>query len=117
MIGPAPATSIASPAGLESSYYYAAVAAGEQKLPVAPPPKIPLRPSVDASQGEAELQVAASAGCEGLTRMASGTVREDLDRKGQDSYYYAHDRTTQFVVPTVPKRLHPDGSMTPWDGK
>lgn len=36
---------------------------------------------------------------------------------GSDSYYYAHDRKTDFTVPTVPKKLNADGSLTPWDGK
>ena len=36
---------------------------------------------------------------------------------GEDSYYYAHDRQTDFTVPTVPQKLNPDGSLTPWDGK
>ena len=47
---------------------------------------------------------------------AKGHLKDDLERKGSDSYYYAHDRKTDFTVPTVPKKLNPDGSMTPWDG-
>ena len=69
------------------------------KLPVATPPRI----------DRVHSPVASGA--------ASGHVRDDIDRKGSDSYYYAHDRKTDFTVPTVPKKLNPDGSMTPWDGR
>jgi tetratricopeptide (TPR) repeat protein len=91
--------------GLESSYYYAAVPASERKLPVSAPQRID---APCASGGAA----AAAAGA-----TASGHVKLDIERKGADSYYYAHDRKTDFTVPTVPKKLNADGSMTPWDGR
>jgi len=87
--------------GLDSSYYYAAVSASQRKLPVSAPQRI------DTTDNVASGAVKA---------VANGAVREDIDRKGADSYYYAHDRKADFTVPTVPKRLNADGSMTPWDG-
>jgi len=105
---PAPAASSATASkndgGLSSSYYYAAVGESQRVLPVAPPPKIE-RPS------------AANMVVSDVRGVANGVIREDIERKGSDSYYYAHDRKTDFTVPTVPKRLNPDGSMTPWDGR
>ena len=91
-----------SDGGLKSSYYYAAVPASQRVLPVVAPPRIE---PVDAA-------AAAKA-----TAVANGHVREDIDRKGGDSYYYAHDRKTDFTVPTVPKKINADGSMTAWDGR
>lgn len=85
--------------GLSSSYYYAAVGELQRKLPVAPPPKI----DNNSSGGLADVKA-----------VANGAIREDIDRKGSDSYYYAHDRKVDYTVPTVPMRLHPDGSLTPW---
>lgn len=90
--------------GLASSYYYAAVPASQRSLPVAAPQRIEptaARQSTASAHGHA----------------AGGAVRADIERKGSDSYYYAHDRSTDFVVPTVPKKLNSDGSLTPWDGK
>ena len=49
-----------------------------------------------------------------MKAVANGAIREDIDRKGSDSYYYAHDRNIDYTVPTVPMRLNPDGSLTPW---
>ena len=83
--------------GLASSYYYAAVPASQRVLPVTAPQKIDATTSSAAASG--------------------GAIKADIDRKGSDSYYYAHDRNTDFSVPTVPKRLNDDGSLTPWDGK
>lgn len=85
--------------GLSSSYYYAAVGELQRKLPVAPPPKI----DNNNSGGLADVKA-----------VANGAIREDIDRKGSDSYYYAHDRNIDYTVPTVPMRLNPDGSLTPW---
>lgn len=84
--------------GLDSSYYYAAVPASQRKLPVAAPPRID------------PVQAAASGA-------AAGHVRNDIERKGSDSYYYAHDRKTDFTVPTVPKKINADGSMSEWKGR
>ena len=102
-----PASSVAAgtnkDGGLNSSYYYAAVGADQRKLPVAPPSRIETSSTV--------------AGAPDVKAVANGAIRKDIDRKGADSYYYAHDRKTDFTVPTVPKRLNPDGSMTPWDGR
>jgi len=87
--------------GLSSSYYYAAVPASSRSLPVQPPPRI--SPSAHGSAH---------------TTAAGGKIRQDLDRKGPDnSYYYAHDRKMDYTVPTVPKKINPDGSLTSWDGK
>lgn len=83
--------------GLASSYYYAAVPSSQRVLPVTAPQKIDATTSSAAATG--------------------GAIKADIERKGSDSYYYAHDRTTDFTVPTVPKRLNDDGSLTPWDGK
>jgi hypothetical protein len=50
--------------------------------------------------------------------VASGKIKQDIERKGPDSsYYYAHDRKTDYTVPTVPKKINADGSMSAWDGK
>ena len=85
--------------GLNSSYYYAAVGAADRKLPMNAPPKIePQR--IDPVK---------------VNGVASGHVKEDIERKGSDSYYYAHDRKTDFTVPTVPKKINADGSMTPYN--
>ena len=86
--------------GLNSSYYYAAVPASQRKLPVNAPPRIePAVVGADAAP------------------VANGHLRNDIDRKGSDSYYYAHDRKTDFTVPTVPKKINADGSLSAWDGK
>ncbi len=100
-----PQSSTASDGGLSSSYYYAAVGASQRKLPVAPPPRI------DAPKDGSRTHAADS-----VKAVANGAIREDIERKGSDSYYYAHDRKTDYTVPTVPKRLNPDGSLTPWQG-
>ena len=97
--------SIAEPpssGGLASSYYYAAVPASERKLPTCEP----LRIDPASREGPASDSKAA----------ASGAVRDDIERKGAHSYYYAHDRRTDFTVPTVPKRLNSDGTLSPWRG-
>ena len=91
---------------LGSSYYYAAVPANERKLPVQAPQRI----SAAAGGGGAEGERAS-----GMD--ARGHVQQDIERKGEDSYYYAHQRQKDFTVPAVPKRLNADGTMTPWDGK
>ena len=98
---PAEPGSVGGGGGLQSSYYYAAVPAAQRQLPVDAPPRIDPVGSSDAAEAVA----------------ASGHVREDIERKGSDSYYYAHDRKTDFTVPTVPKKINPDGSMTAWDGR
>ena len=122
---PAPRLS-GSAGGLDSSYYYAAVGASERQLPVDGPQRIPSRTgSAEAAVHDlsgptyvaavaAESNGGASVGAG--QPVAAGSIREDIARKGEGSYYYAHDRKADFLVPTVPKRLHPDGSMTPWDG-
>ena len=90
------------PGGLDSSYYYAAVPVSERKLPVQAPPKIG---GSDVRVGEAQP-------------VANGKIKQDIERKGPDnSYYYAHDRKTDYTVPTVPQKLNSDGSMTAWNGK
>lgn len=94
-------------AGLGSSYYYAAVPSAKHTLPVAPPSRIEapavsgLRVEHERGLGTAELA-------------ATGGVRADIERKGEDSYYYAHARGKDYHVPTVPKRIDADGSLTPW---
>ena len=105
---PAAAAGSGGGGGLDSSYYYAAVPASQRKLPVAAPPRIDPVSSASAN---------GASGAGASPTAASGHVREDIARKGSDSYYYAHDRKTDFTVPTVPKRLNADGSMTAWDGK
>jgi len=85
--------------GLASSYYYAAVPAARHTLPVRPPERI--EASADAERAK-ELA-------------ASGAVRVDIERRGGDSYYYAHGRVTDYHVPSVPHRIAADGSLSPWD--
>lgn len=83
--------------GLSSSYYYAAVPASERVLPVQPPERI-----ADGAE---------RAGAGGAGTAASGAIRQDLEQKGPDSYYYAHDRAKDYHVPTVPKRIDADGQL------
>jgi len=87
-------------AGLSSSYYYAAVPASQRKQPVDSPQLIA---SGSAAPVPIEKAVA-----------ASGAVKADIDQKGDDSYYYAHARTKDYHVPTVPKRIEADGTLRPW---
>mmetsp|Transcript_4683 Transcript_4683/g.10178 ORF Transcript_4683/g.10178 Transcript_4683/m.10178 type:complete len:262 (-) Transcript_4683:214-999(-) len=99
--------------GLESSYYYAAVPSSQLKLPVTTPERILLAnagpdgsqatPAVDGSDANRPMQLA-----------AAGAVQRDIEQKGLDSYYYAHAREKDYHVPTVPKRIEADGSLTPW---
>ena len=83
--------------GLSSSYYYAAVPASERKLPMQQPARI---------ADEAGRAGPASAGL-----AASGAIKQDLEQKGSDSYYYAHDRAKDYHVPTVPKKIDADGKL------
>ena len=106
--------------GLTSSYYYAAVPASERKLPVTAPPRIITGGGGGGGSGDGGGNGGGGGGLSPdvpVKAVANGAIREDLERKGADSYYYAHDRKTDFTVPTVPKKLNPDGSMTPWDGR
>jgi len=89
-------------AKLASSYYYAAVPKSEHTLPTTMPQRIAAAGGAAAATGPMD---------------ARGHVQEDIERKGEDSYYYAHQRKKDFTVPTVPQKLNADGSMTPWDGK
>jgi tetratricopeptide (TPR) repeat protein len=98
-VTPAASSAHANPkeaGGLASSYYYAAVPASARKLPVQPPPRI------EESGQQPSLPV------------ASGHIKHDLERKGEDSYYYAHARQMDYTVPTVPKKINPDGSLSEW---
>jgi tetratricopeptide (TPR) repeat protein len=93
--------------GFGSSYYYAAVPSAKHTLPVVFPSRIeaPAAPGPCAESGlawgAAELA-------------ATGGVRADIERRGEDSYYYAHARGKDYYVPTVPKRIDADGSLKPW---
>jgi len=79
-----------------SGYYYAAVPKGECVLPVAAP--VPI-----SGRGHAGSA-------------AAGAIQRDLEVRGaENSYYYAHARAKDYHVPTVPQRIAPDGSLTPWE--
>jgi len=88
----------AANAGLGSSYYYAAVPSTRHTLPVAAPPRIE----------------ASGAGAASAELAATGGVRADIEKRGGDSYYYAHARTKDYHVPTVPKRIDAEGNLAPW---
>ena len=59
-------------------------------------------------------RISSSVTAPAATPISSGAVQHDIDRKGSDSYYYAHARNTDYQVPTVPKKIAADGSLTPW---
>ena len=85
---------------LAANPYYYATGSVEQHLPMQPPQRIG---SGTAAAPQPEPRP-----------IASGAVQRDLERKGEDSYYYAHARTTDYRVPLVPKKIAADGSLTPW---
>lgn len=85
---------------LAANPYYYATGSVEQHLPLQPPQRIG---SGTAAAPQPEPRP-----------IASGAVQHDLERKGADSYYYAHARTTDYQVPLVPKKIAADGSLTPW---
>lgn len=93
--------------GLGSSYYYAAVPSAKHTLPVAAPCRIeaPAASALGAGHG-------AVPGRGELA--ATGGVRANIERRGDDSYYYAHARGKDYHVPTIPKRIGADGSLQPW---
>ena len=100
---PAAATADACAAGGElpgSSPYYYWARPMEPHLPPKPPQRI-LAPAA----GEAATQ----------TPIAAGAIQRDIEKRGSESYYYAHARTTTVFVPPVPHKISPDGSHTPWE--
>ena len=58
--------------------------------------------------------LAPAAGSATQTPIATGAVQRDIEKRGSDSYYYAHARTTTVFVPPVPHKISADGSHTPW---
>jgi len=87
--------------GLGSSYYYAAVPSTRHTLPVEAPSRINAGADIHQRPNQVELA-------------AAGGIRADLEKKGGDSYYYAHARMKDYHVPTVPKRIDAGGGLTPW---
>lgn len=85
---------------LAANPYYYATGSVEQHLPMQPPQRI--------ASGATALQQ------QEPRPIASGAVQLDLEKKGANSYYYAHARTTDYQVPLVPKKIAADGSLTPW---
>ena len=82
-----------------SPYYYWAHPV-DTHLPPKPPQRI-LAPAA----GDAAPQ----------TPIAAGAIQRDIEKRGSDSYYYAHARTTTVFVPPVPHKISADGSHTPWE--
>lgn len=106
--GAAPTTSRGTgDSGLSSTYYYAAVPSGQRTLPVCAPPRVKIS---DAGQLGAQQLLPQSS----PQLSASGAVKADIDSKGANSYYYAHARTKDYHVPTVPMRIETNGSLSPW---
>eukprot|EP00316_Scyphosphaera_apsteinii_P009689 CAMPEP_0119314732 /NCGR_PEP_ID=MMETSP1333-20130426/33847_1 /TAXON_ID=418940 /ORGANISM="Scyphosphaera apsteinii, Strain RCC1455" /LENGTH=246 /DNA_ID=CAMNT_0007319915 /DNA_START=79 /DNA_END=819 /DNA_ORIENTATION=- len=97
-------SSPSSSKGLASSYYYAAVPASQRQLPVEAPQLIGGATAGPPPQKLSEKDVA-----------ATGSVKRDIERKGDDSYYYAHARAKDYHIPTVPKTIEADGSLKPWN--
>jgi len=82
-----------------SPYYYWAHPV-DTHLPPKPPQRI-LAPAAGAAAPQ--------------TPIAAGAIQRDIEKRGSDSYYYAHARTTTVFVPPVPHKISADGSHTPWE--
>ena len=82
-----------------SPYYYWAHPV-DTRLPPKPPQRI-----VAPAAGAAAPQ----------TPVAAGAIQRDIEKRGSDSYYYAHARTTTVFVPPIPHKICADGSLTPWE--
>lgn len=96
-----PAAAAASGGELPGSspYYY-----WDHPVDTRLPPKPPQRISAPAA-GAAAPQ----------TPVAAGAIQRDIEKRGSDSYYYAHARTTTVFVPPIPHKICADGSLTPWE--